>query len=276
MNHKLPLALLALLVTLPSFAADTLPPGEKDAKARLNSSSRHGEMVDVAIPGTVTKVRSYVVYPERKEKAPVVIVIQEIFGLSDWIRSVADQLAADGFIAIAPDLLSGKGPRGGGTESYTDRDAVMQAVRALKPDDVDKMLNAVRDYAVKLPAASGKYATVGYCWGGMTSFRYATVDPNLSAAVVYYGTSPATDSLAKIKAPVLGLYGADDARVNETIPDAEAKMKELGKPYTVKKFEGAGHGFLRAQDDPKRGPANKKAAEQAWPETVKFLQENTK
>ncbi|HYE21173.1 MAG TPA: dienelactone hydrolase family protein [Tepidisphaeraceae bacterium] len=274
MNHKLPLALLALLVTFPSFAADMLPPGEKDAKARLNSSSRHGEMVDVQVPGAVTKVRSYVVFPERKEKAPVVIVIQEIFGLSDWIRSVADQLAADGFIAIAPDLLSGKGPRGGGTESFTDRDAVMQAVRALKPDDVDKLLNAVRDHAVKLPAASGKYATVGYCWGGMTSFRYATVDPNLSAAVVYYGTSPATDTLAKIKAPVLGLYGEIDERVNATIPDAEAKMKELGKTYVVKKFTGAGHGFLRQQDG-KEG-ANLKAAQEAWPETVKFLKENTK
>jgi len=276
MNHILSLAFVALLFALPALAADApkLPADEKGAKARLNSSPRHGEMVDVAIPGTTTKIRSYVVYPESKEKAPVVIVIQEIFGLSDWIRGVADQLAAEGFIAIAPDLLSGKGPRGGGTEAFADRDSVMQAVRALKPDDVDKMLNATRDYATKLPAATGKYATIGFCWGGGTSFRYATVTPELSAAVVYYGASPAPDTLEKIKAPVAGFYGGNDNRVNSTIPDAEAKMKELKKPYTPHIMEGAGHGFLRQQDG--QNGANLKAAESAWPETVKFLRENTK
>jgi carboxymethylenebutenolidase len=277
MKH-LATALVVALSFLPvsTFAqvAAALPPGEKDAKARLNSSSRHGEYAKIALPGGGAQVNAYVVFPERKEKAPVVIVIQEIFGLSDWIRSVADQLAADGFIAIAPDLLSGKGPNGGGTEAFADRDSVTKAVRDLKPDDVDKMLNAVREYGMKLPASNGKTATVGFCWGGMTSFRYATTQPELNAAVVYYGTSPDTASLDKIKAPVLGIYGSDDARVNNTIKPAEDKMKQLNKAYTPKMYEGAGHGFLRQQDG-KEG-ANKKAAEQAWPETIKFLRENTK
>src|SRR5689334_22626543 len=131
------------------FAADAkLPPAEPAAKATLEKSPRHGEWVDIAVPNSKTVLKSYVVYPQRKDKAPVVIVIQEIFGLTDWIRSVADQLAAEGFIAIAPDLLSGKGPNGGGTEAFPDRDSVVGAVRQLKPDDVTAMLNAVRDYGI--------------------------------------------------------------------------------------------------------------------------------
>lgn len=269
--------LIAVLWVVSSFAygADpALPPGEAGAKERLNTSPRHGEFAKIEVPGSTSKVNSYVVFPERKEKAPVVIVIQEIYGLTDWIRSVADQLAADGFIAIAPDLLSGKGKDGGGTETFTDRDSVTKAVRDLKPDEVTKMLNAVREYGIKLPAANGKSATVGYCWGGMTSFRYATEQPELSAAVVYYGTSPSAEALEKLKVPVLGLYGSNDARVNATIEPAQKKLKELNKAYTVHIYEGAGHGFLRQQDG--QGGANKKAAEQAWPETVKFIRENAK
>jgi carboxymethylenebutenolidase len=266
-------ALLALVCFAPNVrAADPLPPGEKDAKARLNSSPRHGEFADITVPGSDKKMKAYVVFPEVKEKAPVVIVIQEIFGLSDWIRGVADQLAAEGFIAIAPDLLSG--PGGPGTESYADRDAVTKAVRGLKNDDVTKMLNATRDYGIKLPAANGKTATIGFCWGGATSFRYASEQPELSAAVVYYGTSPDAAALEKIKAPVLGNYGGNDARVNATIEPAQKKMKELNKTYTPKIYEGAGHGFLRQQDG--QGGANLKAAQEAWPATVKFLREHTK
>src|SRR5690349_398893 len=131
MKHHLllsPAILLSLLMWSPitTRAAD-LPPGEKEAKAALENSPRHGEYVDIAVPGAKTPLKAYVVYPERKEKAPVVIVIHEIFGLSDWIRSVADQLAADGFIAIAPDLLSGHGKEGGGTESFADRNEVTNA-----------------------------------------------------------------------------------------------------------------------------------------------------
>jgi carboxymethylenebutenolidase len=263
---------LILLTDTSTRAADPLPPGEKDAKARLNSSPRHGEFADLTVPGSDKKMKAYVVFPEVKEKAPVVIVIQEIFGLSDWIRGVADQLAADGFIAIAPDLLSG--PGGPGTESYPDRDAVTKAVRGLKNEDVKSMLDATRDYGAKLPAANGKTATVGFCWGGATSFRYAAEQPGLNAAVVYYGTSPDAAALEKIKAPVLGHYGGNDQRVNATIKPAEDKMKELNKPYTARIYDGAGHGFLRQQDG--QNGANLKAAQQAWPETVKFIREHTK
>lgn len=173
------LAAVLVLAAL-TFAADapTIPPGEMDAKGRINASPRHAEYVDV--PMGDKKIKAYVVYPERKEKAPVVIVIQEIFGLSDWIKSVTDQLAADGFIAVAPDYLSGRGKDGGGTESFASRDDVTAAVRAIKPEDAVAITHAARDYATKLPAASGKYATVGFCWGGARSFEYAAADKNLS------------------------------------------------------------------------------------------------
>lgn len=249
-----------------------LPPDANGAPAALKASPRHGEYVDIKVPGGKVPITTWVVYPERKDKAGVVIVIHEIFGLSDWIRGVADQLAKEGFIAVAPDLLSGKGPKGGGTAELGDQ--ATSAIRTLTPEEVTADLNAVRDYAIKLPAANGKSGTVGFCWGGSTSFAYATSQPALNAAVVYYGTSPAAADLAKIKAPVLGLYGGDDARVDATVPPAQEEMKKLGKTYDVHTFDGAGHGFLRQQDG--RDGANMRATEQAWPATLKFLKESLK
>ena len=252
-----------------------MPPAEADAKAALNSSPRHGEWVDIPQVGQASPLRCFVVYPETKDKAPVVIVIHEIYGLTDWARAVADRLAADGFIAIAPDLLSGKGPGGGGTESAGSRDDVVKLVRGLAPEEVVTALDAARAYALRLPAATGKSACVGFCWGGGMSFQYATAQPELEAAVVYYGPNPDDPALLKrIHAPVLGLYGADDARVVATIEPAAEQMKKLGKSYRWHVYEGAGHGFLRAQDE--RGGANRKAAQQAWPATVAFLKDHLK
>jgi carboxymethylenebutenolidase len=246
-----------------------IPPGAAGAKAALESSPRHHEWVDITVPGKEVKVSTFVAYPERKDKAPVVIVIHEIFGLTDWLRAVADRLAADGFIAIAPDLLSGMGPGGGGTDKFASRDDVVKAVRGLAAPDVVAMLNAVSRYGTGLPAAKNKFATIGFCWGGARSFHYATAQPDLGAAVVYYGTSPKLEELAKIRAPVIGLYGGDDARVNTTVGPAAEKMKELGKTYVTHTYPGAGHGFLRAQDG--RDGANLAAAKKAWPATIEHL-----
>lgn len=248
------------------------PPGEEGAKAVLEKSPRHGEFVDVKLEGSDRPIRTWIVYPERKDKAPVVIVIHEIYGLSDWIRAVADQLAADGYIAVAPDLISGMGPGGGGTESVASRDEVVRLIRGLSPEESTKRLNAVRSWAIKLPSANGKSATVGYCWGGSTSFNYATKQRALNAAVVYYGTSPDSKELASIKAPVLGLYGGDDARVNATIDPAKEEMQKHGKIYEVEIYEGAGHGFLRAQSG--REGANLKATQQAWPRMLAFFKKH--
>lgn len=244
-----------------------LPPSDVEAAARLRSSPRHGEWVWVKTEEG-DSMSAWLVYPERKEKTPVVVVIHEIFGLTDWIRGVADQLAAEGFLAIAPDLLSGKGRAGGGTESLS-RDEAIRLVRSLTPEAVVARVNAAAKYATSLPAATKRYATIGFCWGGSMSFHYATADPDLSAAIIYYGASPATERLARVRASVLGLYAGDDARVNATIPPAEAEMKRLGKGYEYGMYDGAGHGFLRAQGE--REGANLRASEKAWPRTVEFL-----
>ncbi len=253
-----------------------IPPGAEGALERVQTSPRHGEWAQVTVPGMKQTMRAYVVYPEVKEKAPVVIVIHEIFGLSDWVRSVTDQLAADGFIAVAPDFLAGKGTNGGGSDAFASIDEVRKAISGLDHQEVKQKLDATRDFAAKLPASNGKFATIGFCWGGATSFRYAAQQPDLSAAVVYYGASP-EDSYEEIKAPVLGVYGQNDQRVNATIERAQSKMKELNKTYDVRIYDNAGHGFLRQQEGPKDHPgANGKAAQQAWPETIEFLREHTK
>jgi len=248
----------------------SLPPSAEQAKAALDSSPRHGEYVDVPMAGGPA-IKTWVSYPERKDKAGVVIVIQEVFGLTDWLRGVADQLAKEGFIAVAPDMVSGFGPGGGGTDSVGSRDDVVALVRKITPDESMRRLNAVRAWALKIPAGSGKVATLGFCWGGGQSFAYAGAQPALNAAVVYYGTSPEPPILDAIQAPVLGLYGGDDARVDATVPPAQEQMKKLGKSYEVHTYDGAGHGFLRDQSG--RDGANLKATQQAWPRTVSFLKE---
>jgi carboxymethylenebutenolidase len=254
------------------LALANLPPTEATAPERLNNSPRHGEWVDIVLPGSEVPVSIWVVYPERAGPAPIVLVIHEIFGLTDWVRGVADQFAAEGFIAVAPDLLSSMAPDGGGTASLGERDNVVATIRTLEPEERARRLDAVRMYALEIPAGSGRIGSVGFCWGGTSSFAYAVSQPELDAAVVYYGTSPeAPDEFARITAPVLGHYGEDDERVNSTIPRAEAAMAN-GQSFEPHIYPGAGHGFLRAQDA--REGANLRAAEQAWPETLAFFREH--
>jgi carboxymethylenebutenolidase len=261
-----------ILVTIPAAAADLLPPAEAGAKAFLEASPRHHEWVSIALPGSERKISTFIAFPERKEKAPVVIVIQEVYGLTDWLRAVADSLAAAGFIAMAPDFLTGRGPGGGDTGAFASRDDVVKAVREIPPPEVISVLNAVARYGASLPAATGKFATVGFCWGGAQSFFYATAQPDLNAAVVYYGTSPDSALLEKIRAAVLGLYGEDDARVNVTVEPAVKKMQELGRSFVTHTYPGAGHGFLRAQEA--REGANLEAARKAWPATIEHLRKH--
>ena len=234
-------------------ADESRPPAEEQAKAVLDKSPRHGEWADVPMPAGGPKLRTWIVYPERKTKAPVVIVLQEIFGLTDWIRVVADQLAKEGFIAVAPDMLSGRGPNGGGTESVASRDDVVALVRGLTPEEVDARLDAVREYAVKIPAATGKVGTVGFCWGGGRSFGYAVHQPALGAAVVYYGTGPEDlASLARVKAPVLGLYGGDDARVDATIAPVAAAPTGHPKRHRSQPRERARPLRIPCRETPRR------------------------
>ena len=264
---------MVMPATAPSAAVpgdSAIAPGATTAAARLASSPRHGEWVTIRTgPQAGDSLRLWVVYPQRSTKAPVVVVVHEIFGLSTWVRSVADQLAADGFIAIAPDFLTGK-------VAYAPPDTVPSqvataAIRTLDMDVVQRQIDAAAAYGMALPAALPRYGVVGFCWGGSVSFQHAVHSPTLGASVVYYGTSPASASLVSVRAPVLGLYGAEDARVGATIPPADSAMRALGKEYTHHSFAGAGHGFLRGQDQ--MNGANLAAARAAWPMTIQFFRD---
>ena len=243
-----------------------VPAGATTVAERLAASPRHGEWVMVSA-GAGDSVRAWVVYPERRDRAPIVLVVHEIFGLSTWIRGVADQLAADGFIAIAPDLLTGKAPLGPGDSLA--HDVARTTIRTLDTAEVHRRLDAVARFGMGLPAALPRYGIVGFCWGGSTSFAHAVHSPTLGAAVVYYGGSPPSDHLARVRAPVLGLYAGNDARVNATVPPADSTMRALGKPFEVNMFDGSGHGFLRAQGGDT--PANDEASRAAWPLTIGFF-----
>jgi carboxymethylenebutenolidase len=230
---------------------------------RLEKSPRHHEWVEVeAADGR--KVRCWLVYPEVSEQVPAVVVIHENRGLNDWARSAADQMAEAGYVAIAPDLLSGTGPDGGGTESFASSDAARDGIYKLSREQVLSDLDAVVEHAAKLPAANGKVAVGGFCWGGGTTFAYATHNPDVAAACVFYGPAPPDESLGKIEAPVYGFYGGNDFRISGQVPDVTKKMKELGKQYDPVVYEGAGHGFMRSGEDGSGSDADRQARDEAW------------
>lgn len=240
------------------------------AKTRLEASPRHHEYVTLKI-GT-RSLQAFVVYPEVTQRVPVVVLIHEIFGLADWAREMADEIAAEGFIVVAPDLLSGFGPNGGGSSEFPGQDAAMKAVSGLDPARVLADLDAAADYAKRIPAGNGKIAVVGFCWGGGKSFAFAAHRKDLSAAFVFYGQGP--DDVSGITAPVYGFYGGNDARIGATIPATAAAMKAAGKTYEPLTYDGAGHGFMRAGEDPSNAnPANKTAREEGFKRLVKLLHE---
>ena len=237
---------------------------------RLEKSPRHQEWVVVKQGNR--SVHCFVVYPAKKEKTTTVIVIHENKGLTDFERTIADQLAEAGYIAIAPDLLSGTGPNGGKTSDFPSTDAATEGIYKLPPEQVTADLNAIADYAIQLPASNGKLAVGGFCWGGGQTFRFATNRTGLKAAFPFYGSFQHTkEDLKKITAPVYGFYGGNDARINATLPETEANMKKLGKTFEYVIYEGADHGFMRRGAEKDSSEANKKAHDQAWERWKKLL-----
>lgn len=262
---RLLLAAAAAVVLLPCQRADA----QDWARAELEKSPRHGEWVEVK-RGDRT-IKAFVVYPEKSGKTPVVLVVHEIFGLTDWVRSLCDQLAEAGYIAIAPDLLSAPG---GGTQTYESVDAARKAISELPAEQVAADLKATADYALALPASNNKLAVAGFCWGGSWAIAYAAKDPRVKASYAFYGTSPLEPGeYASVHAPIYGFYGGDDARVNSTLPETEKKMAEAGKTFKPVIYEGAGHGFMRAGQAPDASPANKKARSDAWERWKSLLAE---
>jgi carboxymethylenebutenolidase len=234
------------------------------AEDRLETSPRHLEWIKVAHGDR--QVNCFIAFPEVSDKTHAVIVIHEIFGLTDWVRGVTDQLAEAGYIAIAPDLLSGMGPGGGGSDSFGGGDGVRRAIVNLPPDQVTADLNAVAKYVAELPAADGTVSVGGFCWGGGQTFRFASNNDGLQAAFVFYGSAPeSADEIARINCSVYGFYGGNDARINATIPKTKDMMQAAGKTYGPVVYDGAGHGFMRQGElatDP--NDPNRKARDEAW------------
>jgi carboxymethylenebutenolidase len=262
---RLPIALGVLLLAAPAGAQEW-------ARAVLDASPRHHEWVDV--PAGDRTVRAFLAYPERKDAAPAVVVIHENRGLTDWVRSVTDRLAAEGYLAVAPDLLSGFDAAHGTTSDFADADAARKAIYALDAERVTSDLRAVQAYVAARPAAGGTTAVIGFCWGGGQAFRFATRAPDLGAALVFYGAPPRDDAaLAAISAPVYGFYGEADRRVNATIPETRARMARAGKRYEVVVYEGVGHAFMRAGDAPGASAAGRAARDEAWARVKRVLAE---
>ena len=271
-----------------------LPASNNNAAARISASPRHGEWVKIAWePGSADSLMAWVVYPSTsRAKSPVVVVVHEIYGLSTWVRGVADQVAADGFIAIAPDLNSRV--RGGPSTEELSRDSATKIIRGVNSAERNRGVAAAARYAMSQASADQKYAVIGYCWGGQTVFMHAVNGGvnGFSGGVAFYGSpymnpapqgtaaTPNADSLAKITKPVMLLNGSKDARIAAAMPAIDSTMKALKKNYSGTNYEGAIHGFLRAQDDPKDPPdaaeaaANLAAAKDAWPKTITFLKRN--
>jgi carboxymethylenebutenolidase len=299
---------MAMVLALAAGGGARVAAAQDWAKANLAKSSRHGEYVTIAEPGG-RKLQAWVVYPEVKGKAPVVVLIHEIFGLSDWAREMADELAEAGYIVVAPDLLSGFGPGAaaaapaaaaaaaamdhshmqaaspgagssgaafvpaspGGTAAFPDQGAVMKAISSLDAGVVTGDLDAAADYGKKLPAASGKLFVAGFCWGGGTSFAFATHRKDLSAALVFYGPPPPAEAMKNIVAPVYGFYAGNDARITATVPDTAAAMKAAGKKYEPVTYNGAGHGFMRAGEAPDASAENAAARAAGFRRMVELL-----
>lgn len=264
------LLILGLTIAGTIAIAESNPILAMSAKEQLEQSPRHGEWVKIpSDKGRV--VNAFIVFPEIKEKASSVIVIHEIFGLTDWIRLVGDKLAEAGFVAICPDLLSGMGQNGGGTESFASGDDVRRAIRTLDPDRVTADLKAAMKYVRDLPSTTDKVAVGGFCWGGGQSFRFATKEQSLAGAYVFYGRPPQAEDIPKITCPIYGFYGENDNRINSTLESTQQAAKVAGVTYEPIIYSGVGHGFLRRGMDDSADDVQKQAVQQAWERFVKRL-----
>lgn len=264
------LLLVALLTAAAMFQSAS---GQEWAVKQLEESPRHGEWVVIEHGGR--KLDAFVVYPEVKDKALAVVVVHEIFGLTDWVRTVADELAANGYIAIAPDLLSGSGPDGGNTSSFKGGDGARQAIAKLSPDQITADLNASAEYVAKLPACNGKVAVAGFCWGGGQAFRYATNNSGLVAAFPFYGSGPTEAAeLERVQCPVYGFYARNDARVNATVEQSEKSMQAAGKTFEPVYYDDAGHGFMRAGQAPDASEGNRAGRAAAWKRWLELLRKS--
>lgn len=258
-------AFLTVLTTSPLIA-------QEFAREQLEQSPRHHEWVQVEYDNRT--VHSFVAYPEHSENTLAVIVIHENRGLSDWVRSFADQVAEAGYLAIAPDMLSGFDENHSRTSDFSSSDDARDAIYQLDADQITSDLEAVREYIANAPSSNGTTVVAGFCWGGSQTFRFATNSDEIEAAYVFYGSPPDdAEMIRNITAPVYGFYGENDQRINATIPQTEKVMAGYNLTYDYVIYDGAGHAFMRAGDDPDGSTSSEKARDDAWERFMKLLNE---
>lgn len=262
----------SLIFVFASFLLTTGLIAQDYAVEQLENSPRHHEWVEVEYNGRT--VHSFVAYPETNEETLAVIVIHENRGLNDWARSFTDQVAAAGYIAIAPDLLSGFSDKYEKTSDFPSSDAAREALYTLNSDQITQDLKAIQEYILNVPVSDGEVVVAGFCWGGSQTFRYATNSDQPEAFMVFYGSAPDDpEAVQNINAPVYGFYGENDQRINSGIPDIEKMMNEYGKTYEYEIYDGAGHAFMRAGDAPNADQASKAARDAAWERLKNLLSE---
>jgi carboxymethylenebutenolidase len=243
-------ALVPLLETNQARAATTAA-----GDARLDASR-------LSYPGASGEIRAYLAHPKGNARLPAVIVIHENRGLNAHIEDVARRLALEGFLVLAPDLLS---PLGG---TPTNEDTAREMIGKLNPAQSVQNLALARDFLAAHALSNGKVGAVGFCWGGGMVGELAVRDSKLGAAVVYYGRQPNSESVQAIEAPLLLHYAGLDQRINEGIPAFEAALKQAHKSYELYIYEGVNHAF---NNDTSEARYNAEAAALAWARTVAFL-----
>lgn len=270
--HKIFVVLGILFFVANVISSNVRPEAEErsEIEKRLNDSPRHQEWVTIETPHG-TKLEAFIVFPEAKTAAASVIVIHENRGLTDWVRSVADRLAEEGYVALTPDLLSGKGPNKGGSSSFASEDDLRKALSQLTSEETTGNLKSAVKYLRDLPSTNDKVAVAGFCWGGSNTFRFATNEPSLSAAFVFYGGPPDNEALKRISCPIYGFYGENDNRVTSTVEPTQKIMAELNKKYEPVIYPGGMHGFMRAGEEPNATQANKDARTKGWERFLELL-----
>jgi carboxymethylenebutenolidase len=224
---------------------------------------------DVKFPNGELQIGGYIAAPKGEGRFPAVLVIHENRGLNEHTRDVARRFAGEGFVALATDGLSRKG----GTASMKSPDEARAAIGTITAEEALSDLEAGLTYLNTLPnVQTGNLGSVGFCWGGARSFALATRPNPLKAAVVFYGSAPSNEELAKAKCPILGLYGETDTRITSAVPQVAETLKAAGKAFEHKIYGGAGHAFFN--DTGER--YNAEAAKDAWTKTLEFLRAHLK
>lgn len=242
------------------------------------------KMIEIEFEGD--NIPAYLAEPAGTPKGGL-IVIHEVWGLQSHTKSIADRLAKEGYVVIAPNLLSEIGITeelaGSLAEELFDPERRTQAqpkIRELMtpmqaPGFGEKTIARVRqcfEYLIARPELKEKIGVIGFCFGGTYSFSLAVHEPRLKIAIPFYGHADFTsEELSNISCPVLAFYGENDERLMEALPELKDNMKKAGVNFRAEVYKNAGHAFF---NDTNRFAYNEGAAKDAWDKTISFLSDN--